>query len=408
MRVTVLALRAVVSLVPGCRPYSEEGVGGRWSRRGAPHVPDPDVIEMLESLQYLQGYVPAPDLAGVTVYNRRLACDGLNLIVSGHAPEALLTNMEGDVLHTWSYQFDRIWPSGPPGNLPENTGRNYWRRVRLLPDGSLLAVFEGQCLIKLDRDSRLLWVFSERAHHDIDVDEQGNVHTLVREAHIDPRINPSQPIVADYAVILSPSGKEIRRLSLVDCFINSSFGDVIPSGRAAGDIFHTNAVRVLDGTVSALSPLFKKGNLLTSLCVPNTIAIIDPGQRAAVWARTGPWIAQHDPWLLENGNILLFDNLGGGSSRVLEYDPVHNEVEWAYPDGPDTLLYSRTCGACQRLPNGNTLITESDSGRALEVTLDGRVVWEYVNPHRAGNQGELIATLLDVIRLTEKPAWLGG
>jgi hypothetical protein len=37
-------------------------------------------------------------------------------------------------------------------------------------------------------------------------------------------------------------------------------------------------------------------------------------------------------------------------------------------------------GAQQRLPNGNTLITESEAGRLLEVTADGEVVWEYINP----------------------------
>ena len=38
----------------------------------------------------------------------------------------------------------------------------------------------------------------------------------------------------------------------------------------------------------------------------------------------------------------------------------------------------RTLGA-QRLPNGNTLITESDAGRVFEVTEGGDIVWEFVN-----------------------------
>jgi hypothetical protein len=31
----------------------------------------------------------------------------------------------------------------------------------------------------------------------------------------------------------------------------------------------------------------------------------------------------------------------------------------------------------QRLPNGNTLITEGAPGRVIEVTSDGQIVWEY-------------------------------
>ena len=45
-----------------------------------------------------------------------------------------------------------------------------------------------------------------------------------------------------------------------------------------------------------------------------------------------------------------------------------------------------TKGSNQRLPNGNTVVTESEKGRIVEVTREGRVVWEYVNPR---------ATLLD-------------
>jgi hypothetical protein len=38
-------------------------------------------------------------------------------------------------------------------------------------------------------------------------------------------------------------------------------------------------------------------------------------------------------------------------------------------------------GIAQRLTNGNTLITESSFGRFFEVTSQGEIVWEYVNPY---------------------------
>jgi hypothetical protein len=38
-------------------------------------------------------------------------------------------------------------------------------------------------------------------------------------------------------------------------------------------------------------------------------------------------------------------------------------------------------GAAERLPNGNTHITESATGRLFEVTPGGDVVWEYVIPY---------------------------
>ena len=35
----------------------------------------------------------------------------------------------------------------------------------------------------------------------------------------------------------------------------------------------------------------------------------------------------------------------------------------------------------QRQPNGNTLMVESDNGRLVEATRDGRIVWEFINPN---------------------------
>jgi hypothetical protein len=84
---------------------------------------------------------------------------------------------------------------------------------------------------------------------------------------------------------------------------------------------------------------------------------------------------------------------------VLEFDPFSQQIHWSFSGAADAPFFTRTCGSVQRLANGNTLITESDAGRAFEVTRDKRIVWEFVSPHRAGRGGELIATLFDVVRL---------
>ena len=51
---------------------------------------------------------------------------------------------------------------------------------------------------------------------------------------------------------------------------------------------------------------------------------------------------------------------------------------WSYTN-PST-FYSNHLSGAQRLPNGNTLITEGTSGHLFEVTPEGEVVWEYINP----------------------------
>ena len=114
----------------------------------------------------------------------------------------------------------------------------------------------------------------------------------------------------------------------------------------------------------------------------------------------GSFEGQHDPKVIPNGNLLLFDNRGrGNASSVLELDPLTGETVWEYHGTPEAPFFSLTCGTAERLPNGNTLVTESDSGRAFEVTRAGEIVWEFWNPQRAGENGEYIATLFEVVRL---------
>lgn len=140
----------------------------------------------------------------------------------------------------------------------------------------------------------------------------------------------------------------------------------------------------------------------------HTIAVVDPVQEKVTWALTGMWKYQHEPRLLENGNLLLFDNRGNnGKSKILEFDPLTQEVVWSYQGEPAEEFYSKIAGKCERLPNGNTLITESTNGRVFEVTSEDKIVWEFINPERAGENNELIAVLRNVVRLGPDQAdWL--
>ena len=59
------------------------------------------------------------------------------------------------------------------------------------------------------------------------------------------------------------------------------------------------------------------------------------------------------------------------------------EKVWEYSIAglPGFLFYSTFVSSAQRLPNGNTLITEGVVGRVFEVTPGNEIVWEYLNPH---------------------------
>ena len=101
----------------------------RLVRNSDQTVMDDEAFAKLIALGYLQGYNPASHLKGVTVNKEDRVYNGLNFYLSGHAPEALLIDMNGNVLHRWHYKnAEDIWPNmqknkkGPFGDVPISTG----------------------------------------------------------------------------------------------------------------------------------------------------------------------------------------------------------------------------------------------------------------------------------------------
>lgn len=367
--------------------------------------PAPDALmEELEQIGY-GGQVAAPSLEdglGVTRHDPRLSSPGTNLIVSSHAPEAILADMRGRTLHTWRYPWHAV-----PGAVDERAGN--WRTARVRADGSLLAIFEQYGLIALDRDSRLLWSLVGDYHHDLDLLADGTLWVLANESKVLPAYAESRPTVEDFLVHVDARGQVQRRFSLLRAFEQSEHAPLLRKAARGGDIFHTNSVDVFEGEHEHLSPLFAAGNALISVWGLDVIAIVDLQSERVVWALSGKWHRQHDPSLLADGNMLLFDNQGSHPwARVLEIDPFEQRTVWAYRGDEQNQLLSPVLGACQRLSNGNTLITESIRATAFEVTPSGETVWRYVSPFRFEHESDERPVLMEVTRLGAEPAWLAG
>jgi hypothetical protein len=359
----------------------------------------------LEALGYLQGYAEVPERTGVTKHIVGSSYHGLNLYVAGHSAEARLIDMEGTVRHTWSLPYATACPAQYD---QQNWHQRFWRRARVLPNGDLLAIFENQGLVRLDADSHLLWARCDSYHHDLTVDEKGRIWVLRSDRRFHAALNGEHPILDDAVEVLREDGSPIDRISILDALENSSYAPYLHRIdqrrlKKTGDVFHTNSVKVLEDPEALEHPAFRAGNLLISIRELDAVAVLDPRSKTVVWSLSGMWVRQHEALLLRGGTILLFDNLGRrGRSRALEFNPLTQQVLWSFPRDGQIDLYSDCCGSVQRLPNGNTLITETSRGRALEVTREGTVVWEFVNPHRVDAWGEIrIASLWDLVRLDE-------
>jgi len=206
-------------------------------------------------------------------------------------------------------------------------------------------------------------------------------------------------------MVLTADGKVEKEIFLVQAFLDSQYSAFLSfmDSNLRGDIMHANTVQYIGAELAAKFPFANEGDLLISVREMNVIAVLDPDKERIIWAQTGPWKAQHEPVMLNNGRIIMFDNKGnigdGGQSRVIEFDPIRGSTHWSYIGKAEEPLFSPHWGAVQRLENGNTLILESTNGRAFEVTVEGRVVWDYRSPYRkTGKEGELVMPLLDVVR----------
>ena len=369
---------------------------GRWHFQ-APRLgegTDGEELARVLSLPYMAGGRDAPAATGVARWDPEHADNGLNLYVSGHGPEVSLIDMQGRLLHRWRYPFESAFPDKTP-----TIDTTYVRRAHLYPNGDLLAIFQGGGMIKLDHRSNLLWASNLSYYNHLSLDPSGLILAIAKTARMVPELRSDEPVLEDSIVWLSPDGELLRRVSLLETLTSSPFADLIHPLPQHADIFHTNTVLAVDDPEVNDESVLAPGLLIVSLREIDMVAILDPRSTTVKAAWRGPWRAQHQPVPLPTGKLLVFDNKGAEvGSRVVEFDPANEALTWSFPGAGDEPLSSPEAGSCQRLPNGNTLITESEMGRALEITPDHQVVWEFVSPHRAGEKNELVATLFDVVR----------
>ena len=197
-------------------------------------------------------------------------------------------------------------------------------------------------------------------------------------------------------------------------------------GEGMADWNHMNSMSMLGPNkwFDTADLRFHPDNIIWSSRQTNILAVTDKQTGAVVW-QVGPnydttaalrnlgWIiGPHHVHMIPRGlpgegNILVFDNGGWAgygapnpgaptgfnnalrdSSRVLEIDPQSLEIVWQYtpkeagfvPLADNYKFYSGYISSAQRLPNGNTLITEGADGRLFEITPDYELVWEYMSP----------------------------
>jgi hypothetical protein len=368
-------------------------------------------LERLRSVPYVGvSEEPAGQTgSGVVSLDPKKVCRGYFLYCHRLTGNAFLIDEFGDVIHNWTFDASRKKDFEEAQRQDDYTV--------MLENGDLLVMKKFMEVIRLDWNSRVLWQKTLPVHHELTPAPDGSLYLLL----LDLREYRGLDLRNDIIAHLTGDGEEIDRWVVHDhlrelkrVLDNRLFLDtLLDQGQAAGgrndpvrkagrrmtlartgkqpfDYFHINTITVIPPTpLEDVDDRFRAGNLLICMRNINQIAVLEKGTYRPLWS----WGADELQWphhstMLNNGHILLFDNgINRKYSRVLEIDPLTEAIVWRYQSDPPGEFFSDLRGSAQRLPNGNTLICESNRGRAFQVTPEGEVVWEWMNPRTEAFSG---------------------
>ncbi len=248
----------------------------------------------------------------------------------------------------------------------------------------------GTALAEIDLTGKVLWRMDLNEnrkysiiHHDLRMDKNRLIHTLIREPKI---INKSEiggtgidTLVGDGILVMDTTGKELLKWSVWDVWDVKS--DPLIE-EFAYDRFHMNALS-----------FDKDSNYLVSVSIEDQIWKINAKTGALMWKLgkngdfnmdTAAYFSfQHAVHINSEGDLMLFDNgLYKKESRALSFNldtatmTATNQINAPLPKS----LHSSRMGSAYLLPNGNLLQTSSKTGVVVVTTKTGEILWELDSP----------------------------
>ena len=335
---------------------------------------------------------------GVTYINEEKVDDSYRLYSSRNLTTAHLITPGGKYVHTWYYPHSEDIVTSNFGGFGMS-----WHYAEMLPNGNLVAIVKDEMIIELDWNSNLVWKAKLRAHHDFARGKESNTYVDSRRSMPDPW-EPGDTIVFDQIVKFNKKGKKVWVWNYEDHM--DEFKDLVgyipvPALDSQKDYPHINTIEILpDNPLAEKDKRFRPGNLLMCGRHSDIIWIVDQETDKIIWAwGNGILEGPHMPTMLDNGNILIYDNghrypaVSRDYTKAVEINPISGEIVWEYghPGG----FFSPARGSALRMNGGNTLIATSDFGWFFEVNPEGEKVWEYYNPDLGtnGNRMGLYRTL---------------
>lgn len=216
-------------------------------------------------------------------------------------------------------------------------------------------------------------------HHDILMDENHHIHTLYRPTKV-AAISVDGKMVTDTLggdgiMVIDTLGNVLKTWSAWDVW-DIEKDPYIDQYRY--DRFHINGL-CFD----------KDSNYLLSTPIEDQIWKVDAKSGELLWrfGRAGDFKMdtaayfsfQHSPYIMENGDLMLFDNglhNHRSGAKAFKLDEESRTAETTINAMLPPNLYTSRMGNAFQLPNGNLLQCSSKTGAVVVTDQSGKVLWE--------------------------------
>ena len=365
---------------------------------------------------------PAKSFQGYTLFAPLVNCTTTYLI-----------DMNGDVVHTWKSKYPpglyaillsngNLLRAGSPANQPVKiggaggiieeldwSGNVVWQYTMLSPDE-----IQHHCFDRMPNGNTMVLGWERKTPAEFQAKGR-KLGTWPQEVKIQGQ--PVRDFWVDFVREVDRNGTTVWEWHAWDHIgtgtdqldSNYMLPKAVEPGYDSFDWTHFNTVEYLPKTDQVLlnsrnfSEVYivdkKSGKIVKRWGNPSASRQgVGPG-----WYDDGSQLifGSHHASMLPNGNVQIFDNGSerpqGNRSRVIEVNLATDKIVWEYAANGSNSFFSYRQGAAQRLPNGNVLVTSPQQGHLFEVTPDGEVVWEFVNPIMAGQAKPIFSDREDSI-----------
>ena len=308
-----------------------------------------------------------------------------------------------EVKKTWRPDIDKINESVDTSqpefeNLKRDGNTKRFRIFHpfLTEDGGL--IFLGPPMVKIDKNSQLVWQNQEDAfHHSIEQDQEGNfwIPTHVYPYQLDKKYvglefdnyldDAITKVSADGEILFQ---KSVSKILLED---NNMLFAINGNRKFEIDPIHLNDIE----PVLSDGPHWKRGDLFLSLRNQSMIILYRPSTNKIIWKGAGHTAAQHDVDILDDHRISIFNNNAwatfdgekvDGNNEVVIYDfETDSYSKYLNESLKQYDVRTLTEGRSQILDNNDLFIEEQNYGRILYFNKDKSLQWQYVNRADNGN-----------------------